>query len=45
MTIFLGLLGLMYTDFKRRASSTLKLAPAGILVLILLDSLRIGLLV
>jgi exosortase/archaeosortase family protein len=45
VTTFLGLLGLMYMDLKKRVSSTLRLAFAGVLVLMFLNSLRIGLLV
>jgi len=45
VTTFLGLLALMHFDMRKAVSSTLKLAVAGVAVLILLNSVRIAILV
>lgn len=45
VTTFLGLLGLMYYDFRRKPGFTLTVAAAGVAVLVLLNSLRIGILI
>ncbi len=44
ISTFLGLLGLMYVDFRKPASFTMKVAFAGVLILILLNAVRISLL-
>ena len=45
ITTFLGLLGLMHLDLKKKLQSTIKIAVLGIAVLTLLNSLRILLLI
>ena len=45
VTTFLGLLGLMHYDLKKEASATLKVAVVGVVSLVLLNSLRIGVLI
>ncbi|MDA4124422.1 MAG: exosortase/archaeosortase family protein [Thaumarchaeota archaeon] len=44
ISTFLGLLGLMYVDFRKPASFTLKVAVLGVLILIILNAVRISLL-
>lgn len=45
VTTFLGLLGLMYFDQRREVGFTLKVALVGTVALVLLNSVRIGLLI
>jgi exosortase/archaeosortase family protein len=45
VTTFLGLLGLMYFDFRKSPVSTVKLAVVGTACLVLLNSARIGILI
>jgi len=45
VTTFLGLLGLMYFDFRKDLGPTLGLAVGGSAVLVLLNSVRIGVLI
>ena len=45
VTTFLGLLGLMYFDFRKSPVSTVKLAVVGTVSLVLLNSARIGILI
>jgi len=45
VTTFLGLLALMHFDLKKEVSATLKLALVGVVSLVLLNSVRIGILI
>ena len=45
VTTFLGLLALMHFDLKKEVSATLKLAVVGVVSLVLLNSVRIGVLI
>ena len=44
MTTFIGLLGLMHFDFKKDVMSTVKVAVVGVASLVVLNSMRIGIL-
>jgi exosortase/archaeosortase family protein len=45
ISTFLGILGLMYLDFRKSLSSTVKLAVVGVVSLALLNALRIAALI
>jgi exosortase/archaeosortase family protein len=45
VTTFLGLLGLMYFDFRKNPAFTVELAAAGTAALVVLNSARIGILI
>ena len=45
VTTFVGLLGLMHIDLKKELRSTVRLAVVGVAALIVLNSLRIGILI